>query len=268
MSSFKVYSTMRVVAYAITLIATVAVAVLAVTTLVKSSGTVPCMSCLLSRAVVTVPGQVEGHGSYVLVGTVAVPNVTNIHVTHRHVIVTYGPSRLPSSWPIVKIGLPTVHVPGSAPPCRIVKHVHALYRVLLYLRMVSHGSCGITDIVKIVASIHMCDSNAMSFVLKIEKVKGYVKVERLNSTAVKVYMEDCDCCDFDYKDEVYIINLRLDSKTLVLHLVQAKGGYSHDVYLNDTKWFHKPGGAIIRNKIKHVELKLVKKWSTHETICG
>ncbi len=81
---------MRVVAYAVTLVASVAVAVLVVATLVKSSGNVPCLSCVLNRAVVTAPGPLEGHGSFLLVELVAVPNMTDIHV-RGHELLSHGP---------------------------------------------------------------------------------------------------------------------------------------------------------------------------------
>ncbi|NPA70092.1 MAG: hypothetical protein GXO26_04725 [Crenarchaeota archaeon] len=257
---------MRIIAYAITLLAGIASALLIIFALSKVGILGPvCMSCILSRSVIVYPGSVESHNSYITIGGIAIPNISNIHV-HGHEIISQGVSKIPNQSPIIRIGPPRVHGPGSnGPPCRTVRHVHELYRVALYLTMISHGYCGVTNRVKIVATIHIEDNRTLCYNIEASKIEGYVRLSKLNKTAIRVNMEDCSCCDFDYRDEIYIINLK--NRVLVLYLVQAKGGYSHDVYINSTLWFTKPPGAWMCSKTLHVTLRLTRKWVEKKLVC-
>ncbi len=64
-----------------------------------------------------------------------------------------------------------------------------------------------------------------------------------------------------------MVNLDLAKKVLVLYLVQAKGGYSHDVWVSKTKWFHKPSGACVKNRVNYIQLKFYRKQSITEAVC-
>ncbi len=67
---------------------------------------------------------------------------------------------------------PKIHVTGSKPPCRVVEHVHEVYRIVLELKVVSHGWCGVVNRVKIAATMHLRDGNVTSYILNITKLKG------------------------------------------------------------------------------------------------